>query len=404
MMQRICPICDQTMTSAHYCRNCRSWIRNPWMREVTYYLNERHPQNEQGCSYHNEGSYGANTDGNPVPGRLSPKPFVTRQAPAQTAARPGVQGSRATAVPNQPRTNGSGASGPAAGRTGTRSTGAGGTRPNVPGLNVSGQNASEPNVLRTGRQSRNTFGLSKIILLVIVIIFVIHILSALILTVKKVVYIYSDNAVEYDVDLGNYVREDAEEFDADADYRELDDSAVISIGKACTGMEHFQVQGPVLEESVCNIMREYGYQVNNADTFSRNEVFGSGESWYQTWLSIELEREQGEGYQYVDLNYDTATGQLHQVEIFLQDPQAAAGTAGKIIELLRECKAFPEDSGWVDEIDRQIAYHFLQKSDFYFWCDGVLIDGYFYDNGCNVYISRETSQQADPAASGVLTE
>ncbi len=47
MVQRICPICDQVMKHSHYCRNCRSWVRQPFEREVTYYLNERHPENEQ---------------------------------------------------------------------------------------------------------------------------------------------------------------------------------------------------------------------------------------------------------------------------------------------------------------------------------------------------------------------
>ena len=55
MVQRICPICDQVMKHSHYCRNCRSWVRQPFEREVTYYLNERHPENETACSYHGRG-------------------------------------------------------------------------------------------------------------------------------------------------------------------------------------------------------------------------------------------------------------------------------------------------------------------------------------------------------------
>lgn len=52
MKYRICPVCDQKMKSAHYCSNCRAWVKEPWVREVDYYLNERHPAREADCSYH----------------------------------------------------------------------------------------------------------------------------------------------------------------------------------------------------------------------------------------------------------------------------------------------------------------------------------------------------------------
>lgn len=52
MKQRICPICDHKMSSAHYCKSCRRWIKEPYVREVNYYLNENHPEHERNCEYH----------------------------------------------------------------------------------------------------------------------------------------------------------------------------------------------------------------------------------------------------------------------------------------------------------------------------------------------------------------
>ena len=52
MIRRICPICEQVMHSSHYCKYCRRWVRHPYIREVGYYLNERHPSDETTCSYH----------------------------------------------------------------------------------------------------------------------------------------------------------------------------------------------------------------------------------------------------------------------------------------------------------------------------------------------------------------
>lgn len=52
MIRKICPVCDQVMKTQHYCRNCRSWVKEPYVRDVEYYLNERHPAGETVCSYH----------------------------------------------------------------------------------------------------------------------------------------------------------------------------------------------------------------------------------------------------------------------------------------------------------------------------------------------------------------
>lgn len=53
MLQKVCPVCDQVMKHAHYCSGCRSWVKEPVTIDVTYYLNERHPEKETHCSYHN---------------------------------------------------------------------------------------------------------------------------------------------------------------------------------------------------------------------------------------------------------------------------------------------------------------------------------------------------------------
>ncbi|MBT9775686.1 hypothetical protein GPL15_04055 [Clostridium sp. MCC353] len=79
MKKRICPVCDHEMHSAHYCRICRSWVKEPYIREVRYYLNETHPKEETDCSYHN--------DSNPAPagrGAVPAKVFPGTQKPPGT--------------------------------------------------------------------------------------------------------------------------------------------------------------------------------------------------------------------------------------------------------------------------------------------------------------------------------
>ena len=79
MVRKVCPICDQVMTSAHYCKTCRSFIRHPYIREADYYLNERHPVSEDHCSFHD-----------PWEEEKKQKPVVNRQP--QRTVNPNVYG------------------------------------------------------------------------------------------------------------------------------------------------------------------------------------------------------------------------------------------------------------------------------------------------------------------------
>ena len=52
MVKKICPVCDHVMRGNHYCRFCKRWVGHPNVIHATYYLNERHPEDETGCEYH----------------------------------------------------------------------------------------------------------------------------------------------------------------------------------------------------------------------------------------------------------------------------------------------------------------------------------------------------------------
>lgn len=113
----VCPICDHKMKSRHFCANCRSYIKEPFTREVTYYLNERHPSDEADCTYHQrEERQGVLTGGygNPAPNRPSLAGRASLNGAGQTASVPnqptnydqtGASVPRQAPTPNQPRKN-----------------------------------------------------------------------------------------------------------------------------------------------------------------------------------------------------------------------------------------------------------------------------------------------------------
>lgn len=74
MKKRVCPVCEREMKSAHYCSFCKSWVKEPYIREINYYLNESHPANESSCTYHNDPAPSG------MPAMNQPKAHAARQA------------------------------------------------------------------------------------------------------------------------------------------------------------------------------------------------------------------------------------------------------------------------------------------------------------------------------------
>lgn len=89
MEKKICPVCEHVMSGKHYCRVCRKWIWHPKVIHADYYLNERHPAQEENCEYHRPAFMEKKNSSAPAkmpvqPGRQShPRPYAR-----QTQARP----------------------------------------------------------------------------------------------------------------------------------------------------------------------------------------------------------------------------------------------------------------------------------------------------------------------------
>ncbi|RGY99659.1 hypothetical protein [Clostridium sp. AM58-1XD] len=118
MQRKICPICDTKLAAGNFCPVCRRWVRKPFYMDVDYYLNERHPEYEDKCEYHNAGAYEKKEDRR-KPARLSAGPGRTEGHSShlgrgadrpnrtavhqnQTADRP----SRMAGIPTRPAENG----------------------------------------------------------------------------------------------------------------------------------------------------------------------------------------------------------------------------------------------------------------------------------------------------------
>lgn len=349
MVQRICPVCDQVMESAHYCKNCRSWVKQPYVREVAYYLNEQHPQDETGCSYHDMDSQRVLNAEHKVMSQTAGPAVIPGESPDGMWKPVGLPQKNPfpAKVPLPPAGT--------AGRAGKAAPGGGG-RP------------------RSG--SSAVIGL----FLVAAAVSIAASFSGRILdTVQKVL----EPSVEYDIDLGDYTGEETED-----NYLELDEDDVAALGERCNAMGHFSVQGRLMEQTVLDILKNTGLQVGHHDTYSYNEAYDNGETWYMTWTSIEVVGETEDSYQYVELDFDTGTGELHEIILSLDDKEQMTSVTCEILAALAKQGEMEADADCLTQVAQELP-DAIQGGIYYNLLEGaVLIEGIAYEDCYTVYISH----------------
>lgn len=340
MVQKICPICDQVMKHSHYCRNCKSWVKHPLVRDVTYYLNERHPRKESNCSYHGK-----------IAGNQTVK--AAFQEPPEATATAGwiLQGG-----------NGNG---------------------QADGLRKEYGNKKKEN---------------GVIWAAIVIVGVVLAVS-LLKTGMNLAGRYflswpvADNVPSYEEQFHSWEGEEDYETDNpeetswwENESRELTDEEVKDAGKACKGDGHFVLQGSGLEELVRRLLNEQGYDQSMVGRHSYNIGYylENGEcvnSFFSSYINFTLAANGEVIYgDYVDIDCDTATGDLHAVEISMHDKEDAIELTVRILEYI-EKEWNLEEGFWSDTVRREMPEQ-IENEDGYDWTyEDAWISGSLYEDG-----------------------
>ena len=181
---------------------------------------------------------------------------------------------------------------------------------------------------------------------------------------------------QYDVDLGDFY---GEEETWDADYIELDADEVIAAGVECSREYHFAVSGTAMEQPLAEILNRHGLDMTGSNTYSYNEQYDNGDTWYVTWTVYDLNDGENGAYQYAELDYDTATEALHQIDITLEDPQVLGDVSGEVLEMLEESGA-PVSYTHLDVYKRQILSMATKKGQSErYYCEGGQIRHEVYD-------------------------
>jgi len=132
-------------------------------------------------------------------------------------------------------------------------------------------------------------------------------------------------------------------------YHELEDAEVIERGEACRCRGHFDLSGAGLQQPLEDILEEQGFVITGGYTSSRNEVYDNGDSWFDTVISMDIADEESEAYQYADINFDTATGALHEVDMMIEDGSKAAKLAAALLKHMEEEGAIWQDMSYLEQ-------------------------------------------------------
>lgn len=359
MIQRICPICNGAMKGKHFCWNCKSWVKEPYVQNVGYYLNERHPENEVNCSYHGTGSDGVKWS-------------------VLGSEKTGGEKSRGT--------------GRAAGTaTETKNTTGYGT--------VEGQTASSgmagweiQNIpSQTGGERRKAGSIWRLFWVLFIGTNVVILAFAVYVINKAVEQRAEENNYqeafqeEWSVDYGEDMEgEDWYDEDWEDTLREVEDAEVIEEGIACNGDGHFPVSGVDLKALVEELLPDYGLGDSQVDEYSYNEEYSDDDgNVTSTFFSYYVDFNFGEGWdeglgEYLELDYDTATKELHGVNLVLEDKEVLIRLSLDILRSIEKMSGQPEGI-WSASVERDMPGVMERKDGYGLMAGDISIRGYYYE-------------------------
>ncbi|MBE5972456.1 MAG: hypothetical protein E7246_08075 [Lachnoclostridium sp.] len=312
MKMKICPCCDQPI-NGFYCKGCRKIVWKPVEQNVQYYLNTRHPEYEHACAYHDGVS----------------RQSTERMTASETEAKKAEIKARMLQRKQEPK---------------------------------SAKAAPVQTVKRSSQAARRHSSLIAIITAMIVMITVFITFTMIIVfnTMDDVTHMGWAEAVPEpmavaparETPLDEAPAPEAEYFlelpvpaETDLAYMEdweLTDDEVRELGVACNGFGHF----PIIFEDAVAVLRDcisdagYGWSMS---VYSYNQ-FIDEYNWYETVYEFTIRNEE-EYAGFLNINVDTATGEIHGMEMYTHYEKGfseVADIAVKFLERIGAAENLPD--------------------------------------------------------------
>lgn len=387
MKQRYCPYCDQKMTSGLYCSGCKRIVWHPYVQDVDYYLNERHPQHESDCLYHDGGSE--------YPGSRA----------SGTDSYAGVFKGNGTSTSTQggkKKTNREKKAADPFQNMGNRMTGQRNAFEHM--KSQLEQYRSQADTCQSGTYSSQS---SKNIMdrvnsergrkkpftgiLIVVIIWLVfsvggNLLFLITHAIRESIYGIENIFDSSSGDLWSSADSNAAEVLGEG---ELSDEEVRAIGTNCTNYGHYDAQLADVTAALDRLLPQYGFsEWSMEDTYSYNYA-SDDMSWYNTDQACYLSRD-GEYVGSITIYADTATDDLHGIGAYSSNEEAFY----QIVDVL---EAAFQEFGYLDtDLSGQEVYQeLINTEDMIVSKTDDSVNGFTTAYGPEIFASKESPSGDD---------
>lgn len=387
MKQRYCPYCDQKMTSGLYCSGCKRIVWHPYVQDVDYYLNERHPQHESDCLYHDGGSE--------YPGSRA----------SSTDSYAGVFKGNGTSTSTQggkKKTNREKKAADPFQNMGNRMAGQRNAFEHM--KSQLEQYRSQADTCQSGTYSSQSEksimdrvnserGRKKPFtgILIVVIIWLVfsvggNLLFLITHAIRESIYGIENIFDSSSGDLWSSADSNAVEVLGEG---ELSDEEVRAIGTNCTNYGHYDAQLADVTAALDRLLPQYGFsEWSMEDTYSYNYA-SDDMSWYNTDQACYLSRD-GEYVGSITIYADTATDDLHGIGAYSSDEEAFY----QIVDVL---EATFQEFGYLDtDLSGQEVYQeLINTEDMIVSKTDDSVNGFTTAYGPEIFASKESPSGDD---------
>ena len=387
MKQRYCPYCDQKMTSGLYCSGCKRIVWHPYVQDVDYYLNERHPQHESDCLYHDGGS---EYPGSSASGTDS-YAGVFKGNGTSTSTQGGKKKTNREKKAADPFQN-----------MGNRMTGQRNAFEHM--KSQLEQYRGQADTCQSGTYSRQSAksimdrvnserGRKKPFtgILIVVIIWLVfsvggNLLFLITHAIRESIYGIENIFDSSSGDLWSSADSNAVEVLGEG---ELSDEEVRAIGTNCTNYGHYDAQLADVTAALDRLLPQYGFsEWSMEDTYSYNYA-SDDMSWYNTDQACYLSRD-GEYVGSITIYADTATDDLHGIGAYSSDEEAFY----QIVDVL---EATFQEFGYLDtDLSGQEVYQeLINTEDMIVSKTDDSVNGFTTAYGPEIFASKESPSGDD---------
>jgi len=329
-MKKICPVCELPVNELNYCSRCRRVVRRPLLWKSDYYLNENPPAFERDPGFDRTNGAGDQRKNTPSEPQKRVQPVYNK----------------GTNLPAPSVSQGTGRS------------------------SDTSKKKAERNVLASAAG-----------IIAFVLFLSVNVVPTAIEALKRGMSLPENYETAFSYE--------------ESGYTEFSEEEVIAAGERCTGYDHFPVDGIQIADSMWEYLgsTDYGYQVDLRDIYSDNYLYQEEEgpkSYYEIIESFSLEDEISSQmdpydedyiYQYVEVGYDTATGELHDYFSSLINKEASLDYLEEFLRLTEAEAGISQEESSIPAIMEQAQAGVLQEN------GAFILEGLF---NINIYQSEDT--------------